>query len=48
VLLTAMLDEYPASNLGKVLSTWRVADQLRDAKGSEVIVTSLGVEERQG
>ena len=27
VLLTAMLDEYPATHLGKVLSSWRVAEQ---------------------
>jgi hypothetical protein len=46
VLLTQFLDEYPASKFGKVLAGWRVAEHLQSAKGTEVIVSSWGVEEK--
>ena len=46
VLLTQVLDEYPASKIVKVLTGWRVAEHLRSAPGGEVIVSSWGVEEK--
>jgi hypothetical protein len=48
VLMTAVLDQYPASALAKVLSSWQVAEHLRSAKGKEVIVSSWGVEKMEG
>ncbi|HKN85280.1 MAG TPA: hypothetical protein VJV04_00325 [Nitrospiraceae bacterium] len=47
VLLTQFLDAYPEGKIGKVLAGWRVAEQLRAAKGAEVTVSSWGVEERE-
>ena len=44
VLLTEVLDEHPVGKLGKMLASWRVAENLRSAK--EIVVTSWGVEEK--
>jgi hypothetical protein len=48
VVLTALLDDYPTSKLPKLLADLSVADHLRAAKGTEVLVTSWGVEEKAG
>jgi hypothetical protein len=45
VISTEFLMEYPAAKLGKALTGWRVAEHLRSATGTEVLVTSWGVEE---
>jgi hypothetical protein len=47
VISTDLLKEYPPSKMGKVLSGWRVEEHLRSTKGTEVLVTTWGVEEKQ-
>ena len=47
VISTEFLMEYPPDKLGKVLTGWRVAEHLRSVKGTEVLVTSWGVEEKE-
>lgn len=47
VVSTELLDEYPPEELGTALIGLQVAERLRSAKGSEVLVTSWGVEEKK-
>ena len=47
VVSTAFLEEYQPDKMGKALTSWRVAEHLRSAKGREVLLTSWGVEERE-
>ena len=47
VISMEFLKEYPPGKLGKALSGWRVAEHLQSAKGTEVLVTSWGVEEKE-
>ena len=39
--------EYPSGKLGKILIGWRVAEHLQSVKGTEVLVTSWGVEDKE-
>jgi len=48
VVSTEFLEEYPPEKMGKALTGLRVAEHLRSAKGKEVLVTSWGVEEKEG
>jgi hypothetical protein len=48
VVSTEFLEEYPPEKMGKALTGLRVAEHLRSARGQEVLVTSWGVEEREG
>jgi hypothetical protein len=48
VISTEFLMEHQPQKLGKVLTGWRVAQHLRTVKGTEVVVTSWGVEEKEG
>jgi len=48
VVSTEFLDEYVPEKMGKALIGLRVAEHLRSAKGREVLVTSWGVEEKEG
>ena len=45
VVSTEFLMEHEPDKLGKVLTGWRVAQHLRSAKGTEVAVTTWGIEE---
>ena len=45
VISTEFLMEHPPNKLGKVLKGWRVAEHLRSTKGTEVLVTTWGIEE---
>jgi len=47
VVSTDFLEEYVPDKMGKALTSWRVAEHLRSAKGKEVLVTSWGVEEKE-
>lgn len=47
VISTEFLMEHEPAKLGKVLTGWRVAEHLRSVKGTEVLVTSWGVEEKE-
>ena len=47
VISTEFLIEYPPDKLGKVLIGWRVAEHLRSVKGTEVLVTNWGVEDKE-
>ncbi|MCC2640509.1 MAG: hypothetical protein K0S45_922 [Nitrospira sp.] len=47
VISTELLDGHPPENLGMALIGLQVGERLRSAKGSEVLVTSWGVEERE-
>jgi hypothetical protein len=47
VISTEFLMEHPPSKLGKVLKGWRVAEHLRSTKGTEVLVTTWGIEEKK-
>ena len=47
VVSTDFLMEYPSDRLGKVLTGWRVAEHLQSVKGTEVLVTSWGVEDKE-
>ena len=46
VISTEFLMEHPADKLTKVLKGWRVAEHLRSMKGTELLVTSWGIEEK--
>jgi hypothetical protein len=46
VISTEFLMEHPPDKLGKVLRGWREAEHLKSAKGTEVLVTSWGIEEK--
>ena len=46
VISTEFLMEHPPDKLGKVLKGWRVAEHLRSMKGTEVLVTTWGIEEK--
>ena len=48
VVSTEFLEQYPPEKMGKALTGLRVAEHLRAAKGREVLVTSWGVEEKEG
>ena len=48
VVSTEFLEEYPPDKMRKALIGLRVAEHLRAAKGKEVLVTSWGVEEKEG
>lgn len=45
VISTEFLMDHEPDKLGKVLKGWRVAEHLRAVKGTEVLVTSWGLEE---
>jgi hypothetical protein len=47
VVSTEFLEEYAPEKMGKALTSWRVAEHLRSAKGKGVLLTSWGVEERE-
>ena len=47
VVSTDFLEEYVPDKMGKALTSWRVAEHLRSAKGTEVLLTSWGVEEKE-
>jgi len=47
VASTEFLKEYLSGKMGKALSGWRVAEHSRSARGSEVLVTSCGGEEKE-
>ena len=47
VISTEFLMEHPPNKLGKVLKGWRVAEHLRSTKGTEVLVTTWGIEEKK-
>ena len=47
VISAEFLMEYLPGKLGKALSGWRVAEHLRSVKGTEVLVTSWGVEDKE-
>jgi hypothetical protein len=46
VISTEFLMEHPPDKLAKVLKGWRVAEHLRSMKGTEVLVTTWGIEEQ--
>ena len=46
VISTEFLMEHPPDKLAKVLKGWRVAEHLRSTKGTEVLVTTWGIEEK--
>ena len=46
VIATEFLMEHQPEKLGKLLKGWRVAEHLRSVKGTEVLVTSWGIEEK--
>jgi hypothetical protein len=46
VVSTEFLMEHQPDKLGKVLKGWRVAEHLRSMKGTEVLVTTWGIEEK--
>jgi hypothetical protein len=48
VIFTALLDDYLPTKIAKLLTDLNVAERLRSAKGTEVLVTSWGVEEKEG
>jgi hypothetical protein len=48
VISTEFLMEHPSSKLAKVLKGWRVAEHLQSMKGTEVLVTTWGIEEKKG
>ena len=47
VISTEFLTEYVPEKLGKALTGWRVAEHLQSVKGTEVVVTSWGVEDKE-
>jgi hypothetical protein len=47
VISTEFLMEYEPDKLGKVLKGWRVAEHLQSMKGTEALVTSWGIEEKE-
>ena len=47
VVSTDFLEEYVPDKMGKALTSLRVAEHLRSAKGKEVLLTSWGVEEKE-
>ena len=47
VVSTDFLEEYVPDKMGKALTSLRVAEHLRLAKGKEVLLTSWGVEEKE-
>ena len=47
VISTEFLMEYQPDKLGKALIGWRVAEHLQSVKGTEVLVTSWGVEDKE-
>jgi len=47
VVSTDFLEEYVPDKMGKALTSLRVAEHLRSAKGKEVRLTSWGVEEKE-
>ena len=47
VVSTDFLEEYVPDKMGKALTSLRVAEHLRSAKGKEVMLTSWGVEEKE-
>jgi len=46
VISTEFLMEHKPDKLGKVLKGWRVAEHLRSMKGTEMLVTTWGIEEK--
>ena len=46
VVSTEFLMEHQPDKLGKVLKGWRVAEHLRTMKGTEVLITTWGIEEK--
>src|SRR5688572_11845941 len=46
VISTEFLMEHPPNKLAKVLKGWRVAEHLRSMNGTEVLVTTWGIEEK--
>ena len=48
VISTEFLMEHTPDKLGKVLKGWRVVEHLRSVKGTEVMVTTWGIEEKDG
>ena len=48
VVSTEFLMEHQPDKLGKVLKGWRVAEHLRTMQGTEVLVTTWGIEEKTG
>jgi len=47
VISTEFLMEHKPDKLAKVLKGWRVAEHLRSMKGTEVLVTTWGIEEKK-
>ncbi|HEU5202356.1 MAG TPA: hypothetical protein VFT92_06130 [Nitrospira sp.] len=47
VISTEFLMEHQPDKLGKVLRGWRVAEHLRSVKGTEVLVTTWGIEDKE-
>jgi hypothetical protein len=47
VVSTEFLMEHQPDKLGKVLKGWRVAEHLRSMNGTEVLVTTWGIEEKR-
>lgn len=47
VVSTEFLKEYLPEKMGKAMPDWRVAEHLRSAKGTEVLVISWAVEEKE-
>lgn len=47
VISTEFLMEHQPDKLAKVLRGWRVAEHLRSVKGTEVLVTTWGIEEKE-
>jgi len=47
VISTEFLMEHQPDKLGKVLKGWRVAEHLRSVNGTEVLVTTWGIEEKE-
>ena len=45
VISTEFLMEHQPDKLGKVMKGWRVAEHLRSVQGTEVLVTTWGIEE---
>ena len=46
VISTEFLMEHPSNKLAKVLKGWRVAEHLQSMNGTEVLVTTWGIEEK--
>ncbi len=46
VISTEFLMEHPPNKLAKVLKGWRVAEHLRSMSGTEVLVSTWGIEEK--